>query len=694
MLSNQNQIASILNFPQKIPNDESNKESVKISSLISSDSTNESNLNMKKHKYIFENDKKSYIIYLILVEEKIKIKVSPKIQEKDEYYYERDFSQEELKQINKVFKLCNNIEDSYNYLNDLFNENQSQINISEENDLFKIEKKIQLSLPLKIEIPKKYKNKNNINVNNTNINIDKEINKKSLDKNVNSNSEMELKEKNTDNIIPKKEFLEKEEKIKYLSKNLCIINNFTNFISVKNKEEKKKNNNIFLNKKRGSTSNLSDNSFNSNENEFNNRKSKNNLDKENFLKIFSDNISVKSNDSNEKFFMRILKQKKLEKDSFANLDKNKNNNEENNNKIMNNKKEEENVSYLYGDIDSSDEIKDDIDFFNNNIPLETAKGPNNNLGIINNIVKNNNDSSLYLNKVEKNKSLESLFRKDSIFNKKESLFYKSNNNLNNKKNQFIFGSENIFKQNNKDNYEEIIKNDSSSDYSANNSNNMISNVYEKDSFYKKNNSYKIINEKHIEYCDIDSYYGFKDKKQYSSQLFSLDSKILLNYGEFDFILNYLKTKFNKQIISSIRIYRATEDGDKAETFHRLCDGNTNIIILIKTKDGKKFGGFTSIGFSNINQSVLDETAFVFSINKREIYPNKKGQKAVESHKNLGPTFSGDIIKIYDNFLKSGGITSRKGLNYHTTEDFQINDGNKYFYVEEIEVLEFLEMKVE
>ena len=212
--------------------------------------------------------------------------------------------------------------------------------------------------------------------------------------------------------------------------------------------------------------------------------------------------------------------------------------------------------------------------------------------------------------------------------------------------------------------------------------------------FKNNNSYKIINEKYIEYCDIDSYYGFKDKKQYSSQLFSLDSKILLNYGEFDFIVNYLKTKFNKQIISSIRIYRATEDGDKAETFHRLCDGNTNIIILIKTKDGKKFGGFTSIGFSNINQSVLDETAFVFSINKREIYPNKKGQKAVESHKNLGPTFSGDIIKIYDNFLKSGGITSRKGLNYHTTEDFQINDGNKYFYVEEIEVLEFLEMKVE
>ena len=690
MISNQSQTTSIFNFPQNIPNDEPNKEDAKINSLISSESTNENNLNVKKHKYIFECDKKSYTIYLILIEEKIRIKVSPKIQDTDEYYYERDFTQEELKQKNKVFKLCNNIEDSYIYLNDLFKENQNQINFSEDNDLFKIEKKIQLSLPLKIEIPKKYKNKNNINV-------DKDINKISSDKSEDINLKMELKEKNNDNIMPKKEFLEKEEKIRYLSKNLCIINNCTNFISVKNNQENIKKSNLFLNKKRGSISNLSDISFNSNENESNNRKSKNNLEKENFLKIFSDNNSINSNDSNEKFFMRILKKKKLEKSSFAKFENNKNISENNN--LMPNKKEEENVSYLYGDQDSCDEIKDDIDFFNNNIPPETAKGPENDNLVnqekskFNNAVKNNNDSSLYLNKAEKNKSLESLFLKDCIFNKKEEIFYKSNKNLNNNKNQFKFGSQNKFKNNNKDNYEEIIKNDSSSDYSANNSNNMIGNFYERDSFFKNNNSYKIINEKYIECCDIDSYYGFKDKKQFSFQLLSLDSKILLNYGEFDFILNYLKTKFNKQIISSIRIYRATEDGDKAEAFHRLCDGNTNIIILIKTKDGKKFGGFTSIGFSNISQSVLDETAFIFSIDKREIYPNKKGQKAIESHKNLGPTFSGDIIKIYDNFLKSGGITSRKGLNYHTLEDYQINDGNKYFYVEEIEVFEFLEMKV-
>ena len=113
--------------------------------------------------------------------------------------------------------------------------------------------------------------------------------------------------------------------------------------------------------------------------------------------------------------------------------------------------------------------------------------------------------------------------------------------------------------------------------------------------------------------------------------------------------------------------------------------------MIKTKNGKKIGGYTSIGFSNINQSILDDTAFIFSIDKREIYPNIKGKTAIDSYQHLGPTFSGDSIKIYDNFLKEGGITSKVGPNFQTNEDYQINDGKRNISIEEIEVLECLEI---
>ena len=53
-----------------------------------------------------------------------------------------------------------------------------------------------------------------------------------------------------------------------------------------------------------------------------------------------------------------------------------------------------------------------------------------------------------------------------------------------------------------------------------------------------------------------------------------------------------------------------------------------------------------------------------------------------------------MIKIYDNFLQKGGITTKISANYQTIEDYQINDGNRCFSVEEIEVFEFLEMKID
>jgi hypothetical protein len=114
--------------------------------------------------------------------------------------------------------------------------------------------------------------------------------------------------------------------------------------------------------------------------------------------------------------------------------------------------------------------------------------------------------------------------------------------------------------------------------------------------------------------------------------------------------------------------------------------------LIKTKDGKKFGGYTSIGFSSFNRSYHDDTAFIFSIDKREIYPNIHGKSAVDSFYNLGPCFSGDSIKIFDNFLSMEGLIAKNGGNFEMNEDYQINCGKRTFEVEEIEVLEFIEKK--
>ena len=345
------------NFHQQVLNNEIILDENKPNSFISTESTNDPNINpnQKIQKYIFENNNKLYSLFINLFEDKIKITINLIKEKQDEYYYEKDFSQEELTSINNVFKLCNDIEESYEYFNDLFKEKNNQVILNESNNSFKIEKKMQISQTLKIEIPKKYRSKTIHNNLKQDLNTENKNNKikclKNLsplkDKNDDIEKKLDILEKDNEKIIElvKNNFIQNEEKFNNLSQNIIQIDNMINNSLISKKKEEKKNLCILLNRKRGSMSDLSDISSNSNDNNEIHKKNKNNLEKEKFLKIFSDNNSINSEVSNEKFFMKILKKKKLNEEN-NNLE-NKNNN--NINKINN--KEEEKESYLYGDKD-------------------------------------------------------------------------------------------------------------------------------------------------------------------------------------------------------------------------------------------------------------------------------------------------------------------------------------------------------
>ena len=701
-------ISPILNSVK--PSEISKIEDTKPNSFSSNDSTHESN--PKNQKFFFENNNRSYAVYLIFYEDKIKIKVNTVPEGKDEFFYEREITQGELMKINRVFQFCNNIEESFDYFNTLFGDKQNPLNIKEETDKLILNKKIKLSLPLMIEIPKKkfkneimnfIQNNNNFIIKNDLIqeNKNKNDNDKNISLNIISFNEDE-DDKDTKNISPlnitdenKKsklynylynskaendimELPEEENDKNEIDEETSKKNLINNIPKTKSKnninEEVKKNNSSLLNKKRISDS--SDMSFNSvsNENEFGNynssnniniinKRSKNNAAKENLLKFFSDNASVNSGES-EKFFVKIQKN--------LNLEKNKNKNSADlsinqDKKNIENKKEEDR-SYLFGDEDSSEYIKDDIDLFSNKSnksPTITPVGVKNN-----NKINDLNESNFKLH----------------IFNNNNENHDYIPKNLYDFKN-CIQGVQNIqIKDSWKESNINYYNNKNGELKDSNNKN-------KKSKFYKPDKSYRIIHKNYIEYNTTEISYLFgEEMNKINNKSFSVDSSIISGYSEIDFIIHHLKKKFNKEIIDSIRIYQATENGATASDFHRECDQNTNVIVLIKTNDGKKFGGYTSVGFSNFNRSYHDDTAFLFSIDKREIYPNIKGKSAVDSFYNLGPCFSGDSIKIYDNFLKNGGVTVKNSGNFETNEDFQINNGKIAFGIEEIEVLEFLERK--
>ena len=135
------------------------------------------------------------------------------------------------------------------------------------------------------------------------------------------------------------------------------------------------------------------------------------------------------------------------------------------------------------------------------------------------------------------------------------------------------------------------------------------------------------------------------------------------------------------------LYKATLDTDRAEIFHNKCDKAKSTIVFIETVNGNRFGGFTTQSWKGDGIDKKDENAFVFSLDKLQIYNIISGQPAIGCYPKYGPVFLGCQIKINDNFFVKGGTTFKKNTNYATLNDFELNDGEKFYGIKDVEVFE-------
>ncbi|KAJ5079528.1 pep-cterm sorting domain-containing protein [Anaeramoeba ignava] len=164
---------------------------------------------------------------------------------------------------------------------------------------------------------------------------------------------------------------------------------------------------------------------------------------------------------------------------------------------------------------------------------------------------------------------------------------------------------------------------------------------------------------------------------------------------------------NEVFLSNLVLgYSAQRDGFSSFKFHQKCDNKGETIVIIKTKKGFIFGGYTKVGFSTnkklwINDyvdysSIEDPNAFLFqlaNINGSSFwkFPIQidKFQFAVYYNPNLGPSF-GNISKRdfqVEKDMKTGWC--HFGINYQVPKDLGIDldidlDGNfNYFLAGEI-----------
>ena len=150
------------------------------------------------------------------------------------------------------------------------------------------------------------------------------------------------------------------------------------------------------------------------------------------------------------------------------------------------------------------------------------------------------------------------------------------------------------------------------------------------------------------------------------------------------------------------LYRSTRDGGEAENYHSKCDGHKNLLTLVKTVEGKKFGGFSSLQLKNIEGAQKDDTAFIFSLDKKKNYYIKNGKDAVYFKSGRGPIFgttyaSGSEFNINvdgKNCFKEDSCFDDTGSSccYDYGEEKHVLAGKKKFQVLDYEVfeLEFVE----
>jgi hypothetical protein len=187
---------------------------------------------------------------------------------------------------------------------------------------------------------------------------------------------------------------------------------------------------------------------------------------------------------------------------------------------------------------------------------------------------------------------------------------------------------------------------------------------------------------------------------------NLNNKII-NFNEKDFNNSQIINELNKNQLGFIKkkinynneetkikfrmLYSAKLNGDSSKIFHKLCDNHFNTLVLVKTDKENVFGGFASKSWNSMELGrKKDLKSFIFSLNKKKIYSAKKDKKFhLYCSEFDGPCFY--AFSIEDFCLKNGGFCDEvQKCNFDSFQsDYEINNGNKKFVVDQLEVFEIL-----
>ena len=136
------------------------------------------------------------------------------------------------------------------------------------------------------------------------------------------------------------------------------------------------------------------------------------------------------------------------------------------------------------------------------------------------------------------------------------------------------------------------------------------------------------------------------------------------------------------------LYKSSIHGDNKNNLFNKCKPSKNILILIKTNSGNVFGLYNEYEWSEKN---YNENNFVFSFDKKKIYPGKSGQNnsiiSLDKYyiliNGVGGLNEENFMKQNNNFLLPLDTNKKVWKNF--CKDNELNNGETKFIVKEMEV---------
>ena len=136
-------------------------------------------------------------------------------------------------------------------------------------------------------------------------------------------------------------------------------------------------------------------------------------------------------------------------------------------------------------------------------------------------------------------------------------------------------------------------------------------------------------------------------------------------------------------------YSSEKEGENKKKLKNAYIGKNNIIIIIKTKKNRRFGGYAHESFLDKEFQKKDLKAFLFNLDDLKICKSLGSPHTIWNNNLDSIDFGwGTDLRIFHNFLSNKNYTSQSEIDfqYDINNNYVLN-GEKYFDILFLELYE-------